>query len=145
MKLNKRITILVLSMLSLLLIACSSNSQGTYFPNSAEMKDNFEKAGYSVKVTENFHETYTGTYLCAEKGPDYIEFYWLNEVEAIDAITEELKLRRDNYNKLESRGNDANYGTHVFCGTNKAIDASGITILKIKVDEIKVDIKVDVD
>lgn len=98
------------------------------------MEENLKNAGYTVTVTEHFHETYTGTYLCAEKGSDYIEFYWLNEVEAIDEITEEIKQRREEYNKLESRGNDAKFGTHVFCGTNIAINAAGIKIVTVKVD-----------
>lgn len=150
MKSNKWITLFILSMFSMLLSGCGSNGQGMYFPNCAEMEENLKCAGYTVTVTEDFHEIYTGTYLCAEKGNDYIEFYWLDKVEAIDEITEEIKQRREDYNKLESRGNDVKYGTHVFCGTNKAIDASGITILKIKtdaikLDEIKVDIHVDVN
>lgn len=134
MKRYRNRVVLVISLCCLLLVACGKNGQGTYYPGSVEMAENLESAGYIVTVTENFYEEYTGTCLFAEKGTDYIEFYWLNETDAVPVISQELENRYTTYNKLVSAQNDSKWGTFIFCGTDDAVEESGINIVDVKVE-----------
>lgn len=131
---KKYISVIIISILSLMLAACTQNEQGTYYPNSIEMKENLENKGYTVSVTNDFDKKYTGTYLLATKDNDFIEFYWLDEVEAADYFKKKTEEKHKKYDRCVSIENDSEFGTLVFCATNPASDAAGINIVDVKVN-----------
>lgn len=131
---KKYLMLFIFCILFVTLVACSNSGQGTYYPDSSEMQKNLEDAGYQVSVTTKLDNGYTGTYLSAMKADDYIEFYWLDEADNVDDISEQLKSKHGDYDKLVSMEDDSKFGSLVFCGTASAVDASGIVIVDVKVD-----------
>lgn len=130
----KKYSIFFLCMLlCLLMTACGKNEQGSYYPDCTEMYNNLEANGYKVSVTNDIKGEMTKTRLTAEKGDDYIVFYWLDEGIDVDPIEAELKKEYDSYDKFVSIRDDSKFGSLVFCGTSNAVNAAGIVIVDVKV------------
>lgn len=131
----KRIVVLsLIFVIGIFLTACDDNGQGTYYPDSKEMQNNLEKKDYQVSVQTVQRDEYSGTYLTAENGDEYIEFYWLNDSNGVNSIEKELEEKHSDYVKLVSLENDNEFGSLVFCSTEKAMDDAGIEIVNVKVD-----------
>lgn len=113
--------------------ACDDNSTGTVIPTSTEMQKNLESNGYTVEVTDELQDGYTGTHLTAKKGNEYIEVFWLVDPEACDLFYSLLHELYPNNNKLVEMKNDEKFGNIVFCGSESAVNASGIKIVEVKV------------
>ena len=63
-----------------------------------------------------------------------IEIYRrLTNEKDVDVITSQLEKEYDDYDKFVSVQKDSKFGSFVFCGTSDAINASGITIVDVKV------------
>ena len=123
--------------MSLILVACGKNSQGTYYPDSNEMKGNLEGKNYNVSVATMEQNDSTITVLTATKENEYIDFYWLDNDKEVDNIITSLKSKHNDYAKLVSMKNDDKFGNLVFCSTEKAMKDSGIVIagdVKVNVD-----------
>lgn len=126
--------ILALWIIVLGITGCSKNKEnGTYYPNTSEMQKNLEKLGYVVLVENNSDDNYIGTHLYATKNNEYIEFYWLDDSKFIDKISEKLETKYSNYGKFVSIKDDSKFGTLIFCGTELAVDDSGVKIVDVKV------------
>lgn len=124
------------------LSACGDDKDGTYYPTNEEMKTNLENSGYTVEVYDdiNYHEFFVmfssiidGTLIKAVKGDEYIYFFRLTEAWRCDTVCDVLEKKCENYNSLVKIENDEKFGNVVYCGTVKAIKASGIKVVKVKV------------
>lgn len=115
------------------LTACGRNGEGTYYPNSSEMQENLQSKNYKVNVQIIQNDDYSGTHLTAKKSDEYIEFYWLDESNEMSSIEQQLEEKYPNYNKLVSMENDSQFGTFIFCSSEKATDDAGIVIVDVKV------------
>ena len=49
-------------------------------------------------------------------------------------VEDMIKDDEDNYNKLVSMKNDSQFGTFIFCSSEKAADDAGIVIVDVKVN-----------
>lgn len=113
---------------------CSTDKEnGTYYPNASEMQNNLEQLGYVISVENNSDDNYVGTHLYAEKSNEYIEFYWLDDSGFLDEISKDLKIKYNNNEKFVSIKDDNEFGTLIFCGTELAVEDSGIKIVDVKV------------
>ncbi len=130
----KRVLIISLLFISLILSACDKGGQGTYYPNSDEMKINLENKNYNVTVEVIEQNGSSITVLSATKDNEYIEFYWLEDDKCVDEIAAGLESKYDAYNSLVSMKNDNKFGNLVFCSTQKAKEDSGIVIVEVKID-----------
>ena len=142
---KKRLFLVFTSMI-LTFFSCGKRENGTYYPDSVEMQENLEKHGYVVKIS-SLESDKKGRWLSAEKVGEYLEFYLLENAEYAEIISEELEKKYVNYEKLVCIKNDEKFGTLVFCGSDSAVEASGIRNVNVKVDtkvDVKVDTKVDV-
>lgn len=125
------VSILILACI-LVLAACSKNENGTYYPDSSEMQENLQNKNYEVNVQAIRNEDYSGTHLIAKNGDEYIEFYWLNDSNGITSIERKMEIKYPNYNKLVSMENDSQFGTFLFCSSEKAMNDAGIVIVDVK-------------
>ncbi len=112
--------------------ACGDEN-GTYYPESDEMKNNLENSGYTVVVTTDF-DGKKCTYLSATKGSDYIYFYWIESDVDCEYFYNYLEESCADYNSLVQIENDKEFGNIVYCGTKKAVDSAGIRVVNVKVD-----------
>ena len=122
----------IMVILTLMLTACGDDKNGTHYPTNEEMKTNLENDGYTVVVTNDL-DGKNGTYLSAKKDNEYIDFYWLDNVEDCEYFYNLLEENHTNYNSLVKIENDDKFGNIVYCGTENAISASGIKVVDIKV------------
>lgn len=120
--------------IGIILVACGKERQATYYPDSNEMQNNLENKNYKVNVQSIQLDEYSGTYLMAEKDDEYIEFYWLNDSKGVNLIEQKLETKHTDYVKLVSMSDDSEFGSLVFCSTEKAMDDAGIEIVDVKVD-----------
>ncbi len=130
---RKKIILLGLAMIMLFALTACDNSGGTYYPNCSEMENNLKKAGYKVEVTTELDNNCAGTKLCGTKGDEYIVFYWLDNEEDVKYFSDKLEKEYPSYNKFVSMTDDEKFGSLVFRGTEKAVEKSGIKIVKVKV------------
>ena len=126
--------------MGLILVACGESGQGTYFPDSSEVKSNLESKNYNVSVSAMEQNDSTITVLTATKENEYIDFYWLDNDKEVDNIITSLESKHNDYAKLVSMKNDDKFGNLVFCSTEKAMKDSGIVIA----GNVKVNVNVDV-
>lgn len=131
-KLFTAILVCILSVLSLSLMACNDNKNGTYYPKSDEMRTNLEKGGYTVTVTTDLADK-NGTQLSATKDNEYIYFYWLDNAKDCGYFYNLLEKNHTNYNSLVKIENDEKFGNLVYCGTANAITVAGIKVVTVKV------------
>ncbi|MCH5163201.1 MAG: hypothetical protein J1G38_06910 [Clostridiales bacterium] len=131
--LNNVLLICLLVVICLCFAACTDKDTGTVIPTSNEMQINLEEAGYAVTLSNELGGGYSGTHLTAKKENEYIEFYWLDDAEACDYFYNLLDGLYPNSNKLVEMENDGKFGNIVFCGSELAMNASGIKIVEIKV------------
>lgn len=138
------ITILVciMAVVALTLTACDNDTNGTYYPTNEKMKTNLEKNGYAVEVYNDigYHEFFIwidsvidGTLIKAVKDDDYIYFFRLTDSWRCDMVYEILNEKCENYDSLVKIENDEKFGNIVYCGTEKAINASGINVVKVEI------------
>ena len=114
--------------------ACTDKDTDTDIPTSSEMQINLEEAGYAVTLSNELGSDYSGTHLTAKKENEYVEFYWLDNPEACDYFYNLLDELYPNSSKLVEMENDEKFGNIVFCGSELAINASGIKIVNAKVN-----------
>ncbi|WP_157047643.1 hypothetical protein [Cellulosilyticum ruminicola] len=98
----KKLAGVVSCIVCLMFSGCSGNSVSVLCPDNETMRNRLEEQGYEVIVTEPVEEGTTGTYLSAIKGDDYIEFYWLEDADDVENISDELKARHNDYSELNS-------------------------------------------
>lgn len=128
------LAILIMGIVVLEITGCSTNKEnGTYYPNASEMQKNLEELDYAVSVEDNPDDSYVGTHLYAVKNNEYIEFYWLDDSSFFDKVSEKLETKYPNYEKFVSIKDDNEFGTLIFCGTELAVEDSGIKIVDVKV------------
>lgn len=131
-KLFTTVLICILSVFVLSMTACDDNKGGTYYPKSNEMKTNLENGGYTVNVTTDL-DGKNGTYLSATKESDYIYFYWLDNAEDCAYYYNLIEENHADFNSLVKIENDEKFGSIVYCGTENAVNASGIKVVEVKV------------
>lgn len=124
---------MLLSVILFLSAGCGQRGQGTYYPNDQEMQNNLEHKGYQVRVEALQADPYSGMYLTAEKGTEYIAFYWLDDGKYVADLEKELEEKYDDYGKLVSIKEDNTFGSLVFCSTEAAMNDAGITIVEVKI------------
>ncbi|MDE5946750.1 MAG: hypothetical protein K2G63_05575 [Oscillospiraceae bacterium] len=118
----------------LMLTGCGDGKNGTYYPDDDEMMTNLENAQYSIKVSNRVDEDgkFTGSHLSAQReNGDYIEFYWLDDEQAVDVIGEKLESKYSDSYKFVSIKNDKKFGSIVFCATESAVNDAGIKIVEV--------------
>lgn len=132
----------LMAIIALTLTACGDDKNGTYYPTNEEMKTNLENKGYTVEVCDdiNYHEFFEmfssiidGTLIKAVKDNDFIYFFRLTDSWRCDTVYDILNEKCENYDTLVKIENDERFGNIVYCGTENAISASGITVVKVKV------------
>lgn len=133
----------LMAILVLTLTACDKDKNGTYYPTNEEMKTNLESNGYFVETYPNVYmfdgengETvrYIADTVRATNSDDYICFCRIDKAQACDYY---FNVLRDTYPDAEvfvRIENDKNFGNIVYCGTENAINASGIKIVEVKVN-----------
>ncbi len=136
--------ILVLISLSVVFTLCAcgggKDKNGTYYPDFEEMKANLNESGYTVSDSspnlpgDSSSVSYTGSYLSATKGEEYIVFYWLDEADAVDYFANRVEESGVSCNKFITLKNDEKFGSLICCGTEKAIEDAGIRIVDVKVN-----------
>lgn len=127
---KKTLLFSLILIMSLLLVACGK-SQGTYYPDSNEMKGNLEIKNYTVNVETMERNDSRITVLTATKDDEYIDFYWFNNDKGVDDTIMRLESEHNDYAKLVSMKNDDKFGNLVFCSTEKAMEDSGIIIVDV--------------
>ena len=138
---KRKTLIIIIGIVVLVIVALAivfgnkAKENGTYYPNSSEMKKNLEKLDYSVLVENNPDNNYVGTRLYAIKNDEYIEFYWLDDSNSIDKVSEKLKTKYNNPEKFVTLKDDSKFGNLILCGTKLAVEDSGIKIVDVKVKE----------
>lgn len=110
--------------------ACVDKDTGTVIPTSTDMRKNLELVGYTVELDDELENGYSGTHLTAKKENECIEVYWLDDFEACDYY---YNLLGELYpsNKLVEIIDDEKFGNIVYCGSESAINASRIKIVKV--------------
>lgn len=137
---KKGILIFVTIAIVFTLCACGGEKNGTYYPNFEEMKSKLNESGYTLSTSspdlpgDISDVRYTGSYLSATKGEEYIIFYWLNEADAVDHFAKRIEESGVSYNKFITLKNDEKFGSLICCGTEKAIEDAGIRIVDVKVN-----------
>ena len=114
------------------LTACGDNQSGTYYPKSDEMKSKLESNGYTVNVTADLGD-HSGIYLSATKGNEYINFYWLDHAEDCAYFYHILETAHGDAHSLVKIENDETFGNLVYGGTENAVTAAGIKVVKVTV------------
>lgn len=114
----------------LFLQAACGDKGGTYYPGSGEMKANLETNGYTVTITAP--DDKSGTHLSGVKDEEYIEFYWLDNVKDCEYFYRFPEENRSGCNSLVKLENDESFGNIVYCGTETAVNAAGIKVVKVK-------------
>lgn len=133
---KKILSVLILCLLTictLSITACDDDENGTYYPDKSEMSYNLMTNGYQTYATSILAGDGTGTFLSATKDGDYIKFYWLDNADDCDYYYKLLEENNSDYNVLAKIENDDNFGNLVYCGTENAINAAGIKVVKVKV------------
>ncbi|MBR1739077.1 MAG: hypothetical protein IJ737_02195 [Ruminococcus sp.] len=130
---KKAALIFLLIIASVILVCCGKKSSETYYPDSSEMKKNLESKGYNTDVTEEDRNGSSCTVLRAEKGSEYIVFYWFSDDSCVDEVIKELKAKYENSYRLISIKNDKKFGDLAFCSTKRAMEDSGIVLTEVKV------------
>jgi hypothetical protein len=115
-----------------MMTACGSG-EGTYYPGKREMLSNLEDKGYEVDMKTTQKNGYSGIYLEAEKGDEYIDFYWLDVGSNVVSLETDLKEKHTNYAKLVGVEDDSKYGSLVFCSSANAMDDAGIEMVDVSV------------
>lgn len=123
----------VLTFLTFALSACGEDNGGTYFPDRSEMSNNLVTNGYKTYSTSVLVGRGTGTFLSATKDEDYIKFYWLDDSGDCDYYYNLLEEDNPDYNVLVKIENDEKFGNLVYCGTENAVNAAGIRVVKVDV------------
>lgn len=124
----KKLAGVVSCIVCLMFSGCSGNSVSVLCPDNETMRNRLEEQGYEVIVTEPVEEGTTGTYLSAIKGDDYIEFYWLEDADDVENISDELKARHNDYSELNSMEDEIGEDSYVFCSTSDAMKSAGIGV-----------------
>lgn len=133
----------ILSIITLVLSACSENQNGTYYPPNEEMKTNLENNGYVVTLYHDLSDKnnnhHDGTLLFASKSreneqEEYLYFYRFKNANSCEYYYDSLEQNCKNYNSLVKIENDEKFGNIVYCGTTSAINAAGIKVVNVKVD-----------
>lgn len=131
----------LITILTLTLTACGDDN-GTYYPTNEEMKTNLENNGYVVTLyqdlSDNDGNRHYGTLLFASKDREgeqreYLYFYRLDNTTSCEYYYNALEQYCENYNSLVKIENDDKFGNIVYCGTENAINASGIKVVEVKV------------
>ena len=130
---RKMIFFSLMIIMSMTLVSCGRENQGTYYPDSSEMKANLEEKSYSVEIETIEQNNSQFTALTATKKDEYIEFYWFDSDSEVDDVVSGLETKYNGYNKLVSMKNDSKFGNLAFCSTEKAMKDSGIVIVEVKV------------
>lgn len=128
------LSIVVIFGVMIFMSGCRGESTGTYYPDNKEMEKNLRNAGYTVEVSTKLDDNYEGTCLYAKNDEEYLVFYWLENAEAVEYYTSKIEEKYFAYDRLVSIEDDSKFGSLVFCGTESAIDKSGIRIIDVKVD-----------
>lgn len=129
--------ILSACMSCIMLTACGDNKNGTYYPDDEEMQTNLEKAQYTMTISDRVDEEgkFTGCHLSAHNSDgDYIEFYWLDDEQAVDVVSETLESEHSDSEKFVSIKNDKKFGSIVFCATESAVNDAGIRIVEAETE-----------
>lgn len=72
--------------------------------------------------------------MSAEKGEDFLKFYWLNRAEDCDKVFAMLEESYPDSEVKVRMENDATWGNLVYFGTTNAVNAAGIKKVTVKVD-----------
>lgn len=123
----------ILTIYTLSLTACGGDGNGTYYPDKSEMSYRLMTNGYKTYSTSILAGDGTGTFLSATKDGDYIKFYWLDRPDDCEYYYKLLEEDNPDCNVLVKIENDDKFGNLVYCGTENAIDAAGIKVVKVKV------------
>lgn len=133
----------LLIVVSFALSACSNDKGGSYYPSNEEMKINLEANGYVVVLYQDLSDTdgnhHDGTLVYASKQregeqEEYLYFYRFTNADSCEYFFDALERECKNYNSLSKIENDANFGNIVFCGTENAVNAAGIKVVKVDVN-----------
>lgn len=131
----------LLFVLAFALSACGDRN-GTYYPNNSEMRSNLENNGYVVTIyqdlSDNDGNNHAGTLLYASKHSEneqeeYLYFYRFDNANSCDYYYKAMEKECKNYNSLVNIENDEKFGNIVYCGTEDAINSSGIKVVKVVV------------
>lgn len=129
---NIYVMIAVAVISSLMFGGCYMDGRGTYYPDVTEMTKNLEKKGYDVSTDEIKKDDDTITVLNGKKDDEYIEFFWFDTEKYVDEYVEELKKDNSEYDTISWITNDKKFGNIAYCGTEKAIDCSGVQVVEVK-------------
>ncbi|MBQ1433480.1 MAG: hypothetical protein IIZ09_10325 [Ruminococcus sp.] len=124
---SKVLLVMTVVIMAVMFAGCYNDGRGTYYPDSTEMVKNLRDKGYEVTV----EEVEEGRHLDAQKGDEFIEFYWMKDETYCDKLTDDLKERHEKIDKLSSTTKSPDFGNIIFCSTKKAMDASGIQIIEV--------------
>lgn len=136
------ILICLMAILTFTITACRDDNGGTYYPTNDEMKSNLEKSGYVVTLYQDLSDNngnhHDGTLLFASKSreneqDEYLYFYRFENANSCEYYYTSMEQSCKNYNSLVKIENDEKFGNIVYCGTENAISASGIKVVKVKV------------
>lgn len=136
-KLVKCLCVLCATLLFFGLTACKNKENGTYYPTVNEMSANLEKNGYltqfAVGERDSEGQGYVVDSLNATKGNDYIYFYWIEDAAHCKVYYDKLKELYPDSPHFVLIENDEKFGNIVYCGTENAISAAGIRVVKVDV------------
>lgn len=142
----KKLSALLCAICALLLsfgLAACGECGGTYYPPNEKMKTNLEKDGYAVTLYQDLSDSegnhHGGTLLYASKSrenesEEYLYFYRFENSASCEYYYNSLEKTCKSYNALVTIENDEKHGNIVYCGTNNAIDAAGIKVVKVDVN-----------
>ena len=124
--------------LTFALAACNQDNSGTYYPTVNEMAANLEKKGYRTQfaIGERNAEGcgYVVDSLDATKDDDYIYFYWIEDATYCNVYYDKLQELHPDCPNFALIENDDIFGNIVYCGTNNAVKAAGIKVVKVDVN-----------
>ena len=125
---KKGATVLIAAAVGIVMTACGNRGQTTYYPGQSEMISNLEDNGYEIEMQTTSKNGYSGIYLEAERGDDFIDFYWLDDGSSVSSLEADLKEKHTDYAKLYGLEDDSKYGSLAFCSSDKAMTDAGIRI-----------------
>lgn len=127
----------ILLILPFVLSACSNDGNGTYYPDVKEMAANLNNSGYLTQFATGERNSegrdWVVDSLSATKGEDYIVFYRIEESAHCDIYCDKLRELHPDCPHYVTIENDEKFGNIVYCGTENAIKAAGIRVVKVKV------------
>ena len=112
---------------ALLMTGCGD--QQSVIPDQTTVQNSLQSENYVVTISK---QDVDGQALTAKKGSDFLAYYKLDTAEECDRLYDVVVNANPDADRTCKYTNDEAFGNVIICGTDGAIKAAGIKIVKVK-------------